>query len=158
MNPTFAGLPINPHRPQVRLSRTAVITVAVVALHGGMLWGLQSGLLVRTAELIVPVELLAQFIAPPEPVPAQSAPAPPAPPAPQTRPVAVVLKKNMPRPFAQAAAIPTVLGYNTLVRGNKSVSNKLGRFAHDLHAYFVTGARVVSGPASANGVAMRNGA
>jgi biopolymer transport protein ExbB len=44
-----------------------------------------------------------------------------------------------------AVAIPAVLGYNALVRGNKSVINKLNRFAHDLHAYFVTGARVAAG-------------
>jgi biopolymer transport protein ExbB len=43
-----------------------------------------------------------------------------------------------------AVAIPAVLGYNALVRGNKGVLNKLNRFAHDLHAYFVTGARVSS--------------
>jgi biopolymer transport protein ExbB len=47
-----------------------------------------------------------------------------------------------------AVAIPAVLGYNALVRGNKGVLNKLNRFAHDLHAYFVTGARVASGSAS----------
>ena len=41
-----------------------------------------------------------------------------------------------------AVAIPAVLGYNALVRGNKSMLFKLNRFAHDLHAYFVTGARV----------------
>jgi biopolymer transport protein ExbB len=41
-----------------------------------------------------------------------------------------------------AVAIPAVLGYNALVRGNKSVIVKLNRFSHDLHAYFVTGARV----------------
>jgi biopolymer transport protein ExbB len=41
-----------------------------------------------------------------------------------------------------AVAIPAVLGYNALVRGNKSVLNKLNRFAHDLHSYFLTGARV----------------
>jgi biopolymer transport protein ExbB len=44
-----------------------------------------------------------------------------------------------------AVAIPAVLGYNALVRGNKAVINKLNRFAHDLHAYFVTGARVGNG-------------
>ncbi len=44
-----------------------------------------------------------------------------------------------------AVAIPAVLGYNALVRGNKGVLQKLNRFAHDLHAYFVTGARVTSG-------------
>ena len=41
-----------------------------------------------------------------------------------------------------AVAIPAVLGYNALVRGNKSVLGRLNSFAHDLHAYFVTGARV----------------
>ena len=41
-----------------------------------------------------------------------------------------------------AVAIPAVLGYNALVRGNKAIMSKLNRFAHDLHAYFVTGARV----------------
>ena len=46
-----------------------------------------------------------------------------------------------------AVAIPAVLGYNALVRGNKGVLQKLNHFAHDLHAYFVTGARVgSSGP------------
>jgi biopolymer transport protein ExbB len=44
-----------------------------------------------------------------------------------------------------AVAIPAVLGYNALVRGNKGVLHKLNRFAHDLHAYFVTGARVSAG-------------
>jgi len=53
-----------------------------------------------------------------------------------------------------AVAIPAVLGYNALVRGNKGILQKLNRFAHDLHAYFVTGARVnTSG--SANVVPMK---
>jgi biopolymer transport protein ExbB len=47
-----------------------------------------------------------------------------------------------------AVAIPAVLGYNALVRGNKFVLTKLNAFAHDLHAYFVTGARVQSGSES----------
>ncbi len=41
-----------------------------------------------------------------------------------------------------AVAIPAVLGYNALVRGNKFIIARMNRFAHDLHAYFVTGARV----------------
>ena len=49
-----------------------------------------------------------------------------------------------------AVAIPAVLGYNALVRGNKGVLLKLNRFAHDLHAYFVTGARVKSNAHSSN--------
>ena len=44
-----------------------------------------------------------------------------------------------------AVAIPAVLGYNALVRGNKGVLHKVNRFAHDLHAYFVTGARISAG-------------
>jgi biopolymer transport protein ExbB len=43
-----------------------------------------------------------------------------------------------------AVAIPAVLGYNALVRGNKGVLHKLNRFGHDLHALLVTGARVNS--------------
>ena len=43
-----------------------------------------------------------------------------------------------------AVAIPAVLGYNALVRGNKGVIGKLNRFAYDLHALFVTGSRVGS--------------
>lgn len=44
--------------------------------------------------------------------------------------------------FGLFVAIPAVLGYNAIARRNKSVSHALGRFAHDLHAYFLTGARV----------------
>lgn len=44
-----------------------------------------------------------------------------------------------------AVAIPAVLGYNALVRGNKAILTKLNRFAHDLHSFFVTGARVGAG-------------
>jgi biopolymer transport protein ExbB len=56
-----------------------------------------------------------------------------------------------------AVAIPAVLGYNTLVRGNKGVQAKLNRFAHDLHAYFVTGARVANA-GSGKVVPMKKGA
>jgi len=54
-----------------------------------------------------------------------------------------------------AVAIPAVLGYNALVRGNKSILTKLNRFAHDLHAYFVTGARVGNRQADGKVVAMK---
>ena len=56
-----------------------------------------------------------------------------------------------------AVAIPAVLGYNALVRGNKSILGKLNRFGHDLHSYFVTGARV-SADGAKNVVAMKKGA
>ncbi len=55
-----------------------------------------------------------------------------------------------------AVAIPAVLGYNALVRGNKTVSARLNRFAHDLHAYYMTGARVNS-TRSATIVALKKG-
>lgn len=42
--------------------------------------------------------------------------------------------------FGLAVAIPAVLGYNALSRGNRDILNKLNRFAHQLHAYLITGA------------------
>ena len=54
-----------------------------------------------------------------------------------------------------AVAIPAVLGYNALVRGNKHILAKLGRFAHDLHAYYVTGARVTAASSDGNVVALK---
>lgn len=42
--------------------------------------------------------------------------------------------------FGLAVAIPAVLGYNALTRGNKGILSKLNRFAHQLHAYLITGA------------------
>jgi biopolymer transport protein ExbB len=38
------------------------------------------------------------------------------------------------------------------VRGNKSILGGLNSFAHDLHAYFVTGARVNAGGEQASKV------
>ena len=59
-----------------------------------------------------------------------------------------------------AVAIPAVLGYNALVRGNKSILIKLSSFAHDLHAFFVTGARVGNANTVGSGsvVQMKRGA
>jgi biopolymer transport protein ExbB len=56
-----------------------------------------------------------------------------------------------------AVAIPAVLGYNALVRGNKGVLGKLNRFAHDLHAYFVMGSRLPTAAASSRVVPMKKG-
>lgn len=69
------------------LSRNALIAIAVVLLHVGFIWALQSGLVMRAAELIVPVEILTQFIEPPLPkvtpapkvTPVQPQPKPPVP-------------------------------------------------------------------------------
>lgn len=44
--------------------------------------------------------------------------------------------------FGLAVAIPAVLGYNALNRGNRSLTGQLKRFARQLHAYFLTGSPV----------------
>jgi len=44
--------------------------------------------------------------------------------------------------FGLIVAIPAVLGYNALGRGNKFLIGRLNRFAQQLHAYFVTGSPV----------------
>src|SRR5476651_814127 len=46
--------------------------------------------------------------------------------------------------FGLFVAIPAVLGYNALTRWNKTVVTKLNRFAHGLHAFFVTGNKLAS--------------
>lgn len=46
--------------------------------------------------------------------------------------------------FGLFVAIPAVLGYNALVRSNRLLTSQLNRFAHELHAYFVAGARVAA--------------
>jgi biopolymer transport protein ExbB len=41
-----------------------------------------------------------------------------------------------------AVAVPAVLGYNFLVRSNRVVIQGFDNFAHDLHQYLTTGARI----------------
>jgi biopolymer transport protein ExbB len=59
--------------------------------------------------------------------------------------------------FGLAVAIPAVLAYNAFVRANRMLLAHLDSFAHDLHAYLTTGARIESGPRSVAG-AGENGA
>jgi len=42
-------------------------------------------------------------------------------------------------------AVPAVMGYNWLLRRNKTIGESLRNFASDLHAYLVGGARVAQG-------------
>lgn len=44
-----------------------------------------------------------------------------------------------------AVAIPAVLAYNGFARGNRVVLAELDGFAHDLHAFLITGAKLDSG-------------
>ncbi|RYY75602.1 MAG: MotA/TolQ/ExbB proton channel family protein [Gammaproteobacteria bacterium] len=57
--------------------------------------------------------------------------------------------------FGLIVAIPAVLGYNALNRGNRTITSKLNRFAHQLHAYFLTGAPPASSKGS-NHVILKN--
>ena len=57
--------------------------------------------------------------------------------------------------FGLAVAIPAVLGYNVLVRGNKAILGRLHRFAHDLHAFYITGARVTAASVEGNIIRMK---
>jgi protein TonB len=90
------------------MNRNLVIASSVVLLHVGALWALQSGLLRRAVEIVVPAEVLSDFITPPAPkvdVPKPHVPAP-APPAPQPR-QAVQRPTLPPAPQPLAIADPT---------------------------------------------------
>jgi len=75
-----------------------------VLLHVAGIWALQSGLLRRAAEVIVPAELLSEFIAPPAPKTEPPPPKPPAPPPPRPAPQ---VKAPRPAPMPVAIADPT---------------------------------------------------
>jgi len=59
--------------------------------------------------------------------------------------------------FGLFVAIPAVLGYNGLARANRSIVARLKRFAHGLHAYFVTGSQLPSSTGPQMRVVPRNG-
>ena len=108
MNATaLKGIPTpatNP--PRQHLSRNAVIALAVVVLHIGFIWALQTGLLIHTAELLVPAEVLAQLIEPPAPKPEPPPPPAPVPPPRTMAPVPAVQKKTIPKATVQPQAQP----------------------------------------------------
>jgi biopolymer transport protein ExbB len=47
-----------------------------------------------------------------------------------------------------ATAVPAVLGYNFLIRRNKSALEKVRNFAADLHSVLLSGSRVSTGSTS----------
>nr|WP_157609117.1 energy transducer TonB [Variovorax sp. Root411] len=79
------------------LSRNVVIAGGVILFHAAALWALQSGLLRRAAEVVIPVEILSQFVEPPKP---KADPPPPPPPPPQLK------AKAPPPPRPQAIREP----------------------------------------------------
>jgi periplasmic protein TonB len=109
MNATAEPSSLRPP-PKQALSRNAVIAIAVVGLHIGFIWALQSGLLMRAAELVVPVALLSQFIEPPtpkvEPTP-PLVPKPPVLPTPVTKTVSKPVLQPAPQPLAIADPTPS---------------------------------------------------
>ena len=101
-----------------RLSRNYVIAGSVLLFHAAALWALQTGLVRRAVELIVPVEMLTELISPPAPqVQAPPAPEPPAPvkqptpqktqrtTAPAPRPVAIAEPTPAPAPDAPTGVV-----------------------------------------------------
>lgn len=91
-----------PSSPRVPIvPRNVVIAGSVLVLHAAALWALQSGLLRRAAEVVVPVEILSSIVTPPAPVQV-TPPATPAPPPPE-KPRAVV-QRPRPAPAAPARA------------------------------------------------------
>ena len=89
------------------MSRNALIAVSVVVLHVFAIWAFQSGLLRRAVEIIVPAEMLSEFIEPPAP---KVVPPPPAPPVPVKQPVVktkVAALPPPPQPMAIADNTPS---------------------------------------------------
>ncbi|MBP7564519.1 MAG: energy transducer TonB, partial [Burkholderiaceae bacterium] len=84
--------------PSPLLSRNVVIAGSVVLFHVAALWAIQSGLLRRAVEVIVPAEIIVQLMEPPRV-------APPPPPPPQQRPRPAP-RAPTPPPAPQPIAIP----------------------------------------------------
>lgn len=87
------------------LSRNVVIAGGVILFHAAALWALQSGLLRRAAEVVIPVEILSQFVEAPKPKVEPPPPPPPPPPKvtkspPPPRPQAIREPKPTPAPSA----------------------------------------------------------
>ena len=89
------------YAPSTGLSRNAVIALSVVTLHVAALWALQSGLMRKAAEIIIPAEVLSEFLTPQPPAPPPP-PTPPAPPPPKPAP-----PKPSPTPPKPRVAKPT---------------------------------------------------
>lgn len=104
---------LQPSPPGVPWRRHPVtIAAVVVGLHVGALWALQTGLLRRAVEVVVPAEILVELWSPPAP---ERAPAPP----PQPRPAPAAPRKATapvtPAPVPLAVAAPAPVPENAPV-------------------------------------------
>jgi periplasmic protein TonB len=86
--------------------RPIAIASAVALLHVGGLAALQSGLLVRAYELVVPVEMVSQIIEPPKPILPAPAPTPTPPPPEPAKVNKAVALPPAPQPLAIADPTP----------------------------------------------------
>ena len=86
-----------------RISRNAAIAGSVVLLHVVVIWALQTGLLRRAIEVIVPAEILSEIITPPAP----KIEVPPEPPPAVKQPVVKKVASLPPPPMPMAIADPT---------------------------------------------------
>lgn len=95
-----------PVTPSARMNRRLLIVAAVIGLHIAGLWALQTGLLRRAVELVVPVQVIADLIELPQPK-VEPTPPPPAPqPTPKPQPVVRQTPKPQPTPLPVAVADP----------------------------------------------------
>lgn len=77
------------------VNRRLLIIAAVIGFHVLALWALQSGLLRRAVEMVIPVEVMVELIEPPRQE------APPAPPPPEPKPQVRPQPKPQPQPVAR---------------------------------------------------------
>lgn len=91
---------VSPTPPPPPANRNLIIASSVVVLHVAAIWALQSGLLRRAVEIVVPAAILSEFIEPPAP----KAPPPPAPPV-VSKPVPTPRTPSPPPPPQLAAIV-----------------------------------------------------
>ena len=91
------------------MNRTVVIAAVVVVFHVAALWAMQSGLLRRVVEIVVPAEIVLEFLAPPTPKVQPQPPAPPksTPVKQMTPPATTPVKTSHPLPLAIADPTPS---------------------------------------------------
>jgi protein TonB len=95
-------LPASPPFP----NRNVVVVGGVILFHVAALWALQTGLLRRAVEVIVPAEIVAEFITPPPPK-VEPPPVPPKPPVPVKQPIVKKVAPLPPAPLPVAIVDPT---------------------------------------------------
>ena len=87
-------------------NRNVVVVGSVLLFHAAALWALQTGLLRRAVEVIVPAEIIAEFITPPPPK-VEPPPVLPKPPVPVKQPVVKKVAPLPPPPLPVAIVDPT---------------------------------------------------